>query len=78
MNGSEIIEGLEVIRVPYGDVSDIDSVDYRVGARKIVDGINNGNFVRMLKHNLEQAKKFNNTYVARQYIDLFQQLADQK
>lgn len=75
MNGSESIEGLEVVKIPYSDVSDINSVDYKAGATEIVTTINDKSFIGMIGHNQKQAKKFNNTYVTSQYINLFQALA---
>lgn len=74
MNGSEIIEDLKVIKIPYSSLNDMSSVDYISGAQKIVDAIRNKNYISMLEHNLNQAKKFNNTFVAKSYIEIFEKI----
>jgi len=74
MNGSEVIEDLKVIKVPYDSRDDINSVDFRAGAELILDSINNRSYEEMLRHNLAQSKKFNSTYVGSEYIKLFEQL----
>ncbi|HSW47780.1 MAG TPA: hypothetical protein VLG67_01755 [Candidatus Saccharimonadales bacterium] len=74
MNGSEKIEDLQVIKIPYGSLSDIRSADFEKGAKMIIETINNGSFRDMLEHNLKQARKFNNTFVARSYIDILNQI----
>lgn len=75
MNGSEEIEDLQVIKVPYTSVNDIESVDFLAGVKKIINSIDDGSFLKMLKHNLTQSKKFNNTFIAKSYINLFHELA---
>jgi hypothetical protein len=72
MNGSEIIEDLKVIKVPYASLNDIGSVDYASGAQEIISAIKNKSYISMLKHNLNQAQKFNNTFVAKSYIAIFE------
>ena len=74
MNGSEVIEDLKVIKVPYGSVDDINSVDFKAGAELIIDSINNQSYKEMLEHNLNQSKKFSSAYVGNLYIELFNQL----
>lgn len=74
MNGSEIIEDVKVIKVPYSSQEDINSVDFKAGAELILNSINDKSYVEMLKHNLEQSKKFNATFVGKEYIKLFDQL----
>ena len=74
MNGSEVIEDLKVIKVPYGSKDDITSVDFKAGAELILESINNKSYVKMLKHNLTQSKKFNPTFVGSEYIKLFAEL----
>lgn len=77
MNGSEHIEDLVVIRVPYNhETMGIESADFKQAAGMIIGTIMDGSYSDSLRHNLEQAKKFNNRYVARQYVQLFQKLAD--
>lgn len=72
MNGAENIEKLEVIKIPYTDIKDIESVDFQKGARIIMNCINNENFKVMMKKNFIRSKEFNNTYIAKQYINFFQ------
>ncbi len=74
MNGSDMIEDLKVIRVPYTSLDDIGTIDFISGAQKIIDTIDDTSFTSMLEHNSLQAEKFNNTFVARSYINIFEQL----
>ncbi|MDO8512019.1 MAG: hypothetical protein Q7S57_02000 [bacterium] len=74
MNGSEVIEDLNIIRVPYQSLADINSVDFAAGAQKIISAVDGGGYVNMLQHNLGQARKFNNTFVAQSYVKIFEQL----
>ncbi len=74
MNGSEVIEDLNVIKVPYGSKDDIGTVDFKDGAKLILDSIRNYSYKDMLKHNLAQSKKFNSAFVGSEYIKLFNQL----
>jgi hypothetical protein len=74
MNGSEIIEDLKVIKVPYGSKDDINSIDFKTGANLILKSINDKSYENMLKHNLAQSKKFNSTYVGSEYIKLLNQI----
>lgn len=74
MNGSEVIEDLNIIRVPYRSLADINSVDFAAGAQKIIAAIDDGGYAAMLQHNLGQARKFNNTFVAQSYAKIFEQL----
>ncbi len=75
MNGSEKIEGLEVIKAPYNKATgDIESVDFAEAAAQICKVINDRSYIDSLKHNREQALKFNNVYVATQLLNLLKQL----
>lgn len=74
MNGSEVIENLKVIRVPYGSKENINSIDFKKGAESILAAVNNKSYAEMLKHNLTQSKKFNPAYVGKEYIKLFELL----
>ncbi len=74
MNGSEVIENLKVIKVPYGSRDDIDSIDFKLGAELILDAIRSESYKDMLKHNLAQSKKFNSAFVGSEYIKLLKQL----
>lgn len=76
MNGSENIEDLEVVKVPYDKTTmAIDSADFKRAAMAIVEIAKNNEHAGMLQHNFEQAQRFNNEYVARQYLALFESLA---
>lgn len=74
MNGSEAIENLKVIKVPYGSKEDINSVDFKAGAKLVLDAVVSKSYEAMLNHNLAQSKKFNSTYVGSEYIKLFAEL----
>ncbi len=74
MNGAENIEKLEVIKIPYTNVEDIGSVNFLKGAQMIINCIDNGNFKTMMRKNFIRSKEFNNTYIAKQYINLLQEL----
>jgi hypothetical protein len=75
MNGSENIEGLKVIKAPYNKATgDIESVDFAEAAAQICKVIDDGSYVDSLKHNREQALKFNNVYVATQLLYLLEQV----
>ncbi|MEX0616270.1 MAG: hypothetical protein WD231_00490 [Candidatus Woykebacteria bacterium] len=74
MNGSEIIEDVKVIKVPYSSKEDIHSIDFKAGADLILKSIEDSSYQEMLKHNLEQSKKFNSTFVGSEYVKLFQEL----
>lgn len=74
MNGSEAIEDLRVVKVPYGSRDDIGTVDFRAGAESILKSVEDRSYIHMLEHNLEQSKKFTPSYVASEYIKLFDEL----
>ena len=71
MNGSEDIEELQVIKVPYDTTSmAISSADFAAAAQDILGMITNGSYKAALQNNHVQAKKYNNEYVARQLNEL--------
>lgn len=74
MNGAEIIEDLRVVKIPYRSVSDINTIDFTTGARKIVELIKDNSHVALLKHNLKQSLLWNNTKIVANYIALFNEL----
>ncbi len=76
MNGSERIEQLEVIKVPYSDSSRIDSADIRSAAQQIVKVIDSNEYIRMLSHNRLMAHKWSYQEVAKLYIHFLKSLAD--
>ena len=76
MNGSEKIEELEVIKVPY-DTSTmvVSSADFSAAAQGILTMITDGSYQTALQHNYEQAQKYNNEYVARQLNEFLNSLS---
>jgi hypothetical protein len=74
MNGSERIEQLEVIKVPYSDPDRTDSANFKSAALQIVGLINSGEYLRMLSHNRQMTGKWSNQKVAQFYIDFFEVL----
>lgn len=74
MNGSEVIEDLRVIKIPYASRDDITTVNFKAGAERVLHSINDRSYVTMLKHNLAQSKKFSPKYVAKECIRLFEQM----
>lgn len=75
MNGSEKIERLDVIKVPYDThTMAIKSADFSRAAALINDVINSGSYITSLKNNLEQAQNFNNVHVTTQLNELMCEL----
>lgn len=74
MNGAEKIENLKVIKIPYGNIKDIKSINFVLGAKEIIEAINSNSYVEMLKHNLKQSLFWNNTRIASEYVKLFNEL----
>lgn len=72
MNGS--LDDLRTIKVPYTDVNNIKSIDLASGAEKIVEVIQNGSYLEMLNHNLQQAKVWDEKRIAQEYIGLIDEL----
>lgn len=72
LNGN--VEDLKLIKVPYGDVHDIDSIDFAAGAKRIADSIEDGSYRKMLGHNLRQAKVWDEAHIAREYMGLLDEL----
>jgi len=72
MNGS--IDDLRTIKVPYTDVNNIKSIDLPSGAKKIVEVIQDDSYVEMLNHNLQQAKAWNEKHIAKEYLELLNEL----
>jgi len=72
MNGS--LEELNVIKVPYSDSNDLSSIDFKAGAKKIVESINDGSYRNMILHNFEQAKIWNEKKIANEYLNFLKQL----
>lgn len=76
MNGSERIEGLQTIKVPYSDCSDVETADYRSAAQEIAALINSGEYLQVLNHNREMALFWDNKRVGGLYIEFLQALAE--
>ena len=77
MNGSERIEQLNVIKVPYDTATmAIHSADFAAAASQIVATIADGSYLDSIENNLKQAQRFDNKYVAKQLNSLFHELCD--
>ena len=76
MNGSEKIEQLKVIKVPYSNPKDADSANMKSAAQQIVHLIACGEYLHMLRHNRQMARKWNNQRVGRLYLDFLEILAN--
>lgn len=77
MNGAEQIEDIRVVKIPYGNADNINSVDFVAGAQAIAACIKNGDYTAMLRHNLKQANVWDNTKIGRLYLRLFEELTFQ-
>jgi hypothetical protein len=75
MNGSERIENLKTIKVPYSNPNDADAADIDSAARQIATLLDTGEYSQMLIHNREMTRVWNNQGVARLYIDFLESLA---
>jgi hypothetical protein len=75
MNGSERIENLKTIKVPYSNPNDADAADIDSAARQIATLLDTGEYSQMLIHNREMTRVWNNQSVARLYIDFLESLA---
>jgi hypothetical protein len=78
MNGSERIEQLEVVKVPYSDAGNVKSADLSAAARQIVDKIGSNEYLQMLRHNRMMAYKWRHQEVAKLYLNFFNRLADNR
>jgi hypothetical protein len=74
MNDAEKAEGLEVVKVPYFSVNDVETADFSTGAKLIMNIIKNGKYLDSLNHNLSQSKIFDAKNTAKKYIELFNTL----
>jgi hypothetical protein len=75
MNGSERIENLKTVKVPYSNPKCADAADMKSAGRQIVTLLDSGEYRQMLLHNREVTSLWNNRSVARLYIDFLQGLA---
>jgi hypothetical protein len=75
MNAAEKSENLMVVKIPYSDASDINSIDLREGSRIIIDSIYDRRYEGVLEHNLKQSNIWNSTRIGKEYISLFSQLS---
>lgn len=65
------VEDVSVVKIPYDNLNDRNSVDLKSGAQQIINLIVSKEYINLLKHNLVQSKKFNSKEIAKKYIDLF-------
>jgi hypothetical protein len=75
MNGSERIEQLEVIKVPYSDPVNVECADIEAAAQEIVNVIATSRHLYMLANNRRMARTWNHKKVAKLYIDFLEALA---
>jgi hypothetical protein len=75
MNGSERLEELKVIKVPYADREKVGSADMNTAAGQIVRVIETGEYREMLSHNRRMSQVWNSRKVARLYVEFLESLA---
>lgn len=75
MNDADLVEDVQLIKIPYEDVNDIGTLDFKEGAKQIIDSINDDRFRDMWKHNLMQSEIWDNARICKEYLALFQELA---
>jgi hypothetical protein len=75
MNGSERIESLKTIKVPYADSSDVGSADFRSAAQEIATLVRSGEYRNWLEHNREMATVWDSQAVGSLYISFLEVLA---
>lgn len=74
INDADLVEDMRLIKVPYGNANDINTLDFKQGAKRIVDSIDNNSFRDMWNHNATQSEIWNNDRIGKEYIELFQEL----
>jgi hypothetical protein len=75
MNGSERLENLQVVKVPYADPDDANSADMIAAARQIVSLLDSEEYRMMLLHNRKMMIRWNNQSVAQLYVDFLEGLS---
>ncbi len=74
MNGSEVIEKLDVVKVQYKDKNDLNSIDFKSAALSIVKLIKSSKHLKMLENNWNRSNEITPKFVASEYINLFEEL----
>lgn len=74
INDADLVEDLRLIKVPYGNASDINTLDFKQGAKQIVESIGNNSFRDMWNHNAIQSEIWNNARIGKEYSALFREL----
>jgi hypothetical protein len=67
MNGAERLEELEVIKLPYLNQADINSVDFASGAEQIAAAIQSRRVKTMLNRNIDAAKRLSPHEIAKRH-----------
>lgn len=75
MNGSERLENLKTVQVPYVDPNCADVADISLAAQHIVTLLDSGEYRQMLRHNGQMASVWNSQAVARLYVDFLRILS---
>ena len=69
MNGSEWLENLKAVKVPYADVKNVSSADLNAAAGRIADLIESGEYLQWLSQNRRAASAWNPQGVCGFYLD---------
>ena len=69
MNGSERLEDLKTVKVPYATEKDADSADFKVTAKDLARLIVSGEYRELLNHNRERAATWSAKRVAQLYVE---------
>lgn len=78
MNGSERLENLKIVKIPYLDPNCADVADISLAAQQIVALLESGEYRQMLRHNRQMASVWNNRAVARLYVDFLRALSKEE
>lgn len=74
INDADLVEDVQLIKIPYENVNDVGTLDFKEGAKQIIDSINDNRFRDMWKHNLIQSEIWDNTRIGKEYLALFREL----
>jgi len=69
MNGSERLEDLKTVKVPYATDKEADSADFKVTAKDLARLIVSGEYRELLNHNRERAATWSAKRVAQLYVE---------
>ena len=78
MNGSEIIENIKTVKIPYSDSDDVATADFKSAARRIVDLVDSGKYQELLDHNRETCRVWNKRSVGRLYINFLEDVSKER